>query len=61
MVDHAWDYMDMATADSKNTYKDSRKTSYILFVAALAVLSVLICILGIVKQIKKKAGKFVNV
>lgn len=61
MTDHAWDYMDMAAANSKNTYKNSRKTSYILFVAVLAVLSVLICILGIVKQINEKGRQFVNV
>lgn len=57
MRDINQDYMDMAVADSENTYKNARKTSFALFAAAaaVAVLSVLICILGITKPVIKSS------
>lgn len=57
MRDINQDYMDMAVADSENTYKNARRTSFILFAAAavVAVLSVLICILGITKPVIKSS------
>ena len=51
------DYMDMAVADSENTYKNAKKASFALFAAAaiVAVLSVLICVLGITRPILKSS------
>ncbi len=57
MRDINQDYMDMAVADSENTYKNAKKASFALFAAAaiVAVLSVLICVLGITRPILKSS------
>ncbi len=57
------DYMDMAVADSENTYKNARRLNYILIAAAavVAVLSVLICVLGITKPVVNSSKELAGI
>jgi len=57
------DYMDMAVADSENTYKNARRLNYILIAAAavVAVLSMLICVLGITKPVVNSSKELAGI
>ncbi len=54
------DYMDMAVADSENTYKNARRLNYIL-IAAAAVVAVLICVLGITKPVVNSSKELAGI